>query len=189
MVKYMSLRFIYGKSGTGKTTYCFNQIKELINTHQKVYIITPEQFSFTAENNLMNSCERKAVINAEVITFERMAHRILVEVGGIINNSISNATKPEDIADIISRAEDVDEAKKLVRDAAKQGNKVAASYIESQDTKNSVLDAMANIDGVSEGDLEMASQVIDNLQLADASLQSTSIETIEDIARSLGIPE
>ena len=27
----MSLRFIYGKSGTGKTTYCFNQIKELIS--------------------------------------------------------------------------------------------------------------------------------------------------------------
>ena len=89
----MSLRFIYGKSGTGKTTYCFNQIKELINKNKKVYIITPEQFSFTAEKNLMDASQRKAVINAEVVTFERMAYRILLEVGGILNNSISNTGK------------------------------------------------------------------------------------------------
>ena len=75
----MSLRFIYGKSGTGKTTYCFNEIKKLINDNKKVYIITPEQFSFTAEQNLMKICGKKAVINAEVITFERMAHRIITE--------------------------------------------------------------------------------------------------------------
>ena len=97
----MSLRFIYGKSGTGKTTYCFNQIKELINSGKKVYIITPEQFSFTAEKNLMNICERKAVMAAEVITFERMAHRILLEVGGVLNNSITNTGKAILLTNII----------------------------------------------------------------------------------------
>ena len=99
----MSLRFIYGKNGTGKTRYCFNQIKELINSGKKVYIITPEQFSFTAEKNLMNICERRAVINAEVITFERMAHRILLEVGGILNNSISKTGKAILITNIIEK--------------------------------------------------------------------------------------
>ena len=99
----MSLRFIYGKSGTGKTTYCFNQIKELINKNKKVYIITPEQFSFTAEKNLMDACQRKAVINAEVVTFERMAYRILLEVGGILNNSISNTGKAMLLTSIIEK--------------------------------------------------------------------------------------
>ena len=106
MVKIMSLRFIYGKSGTGKTTYCFNEIKKLINSNKKVYIITPEQFSFTAEKNLMDICERKAVINAGVITFERMAYRILLEVGGILNNSISNTGKAMLLTNIIEKQKD-----------------------------------------------------------------------------------
>ena len=99
----MSLRFIYGKSGTGKTTYCFNEIKKLIEQNKKVYIITPEQFSFTAENNLMKICEKKAVINAEVITFGRMAYRILADVGGLINNSISNSGKAMLLTNIIEK--------------------------------------------------------------------------------------
>ena len=99
----MSLRFIYGKSGTGKTTYCFNEIKKLIDKNEKVYIITPEQFSFTAENNLMKICVRKSVINAEVITFQRIAYRIINEVGGINNNSITNVGKAMLITSIIEK--------------------------------------------------------------------------------------
>ena len=37
----MSLRIIYGRAGTGKSTFCLNEIKNVSN--QKVYIITPEQ--------------------------------------------------------------------------------------------------------------------------------------------------
>ena len=51
----MSLRFIIGRSGTGKTNFCFQEIANLISSDNKIYIITPEQFSFTAEQNLMNA--------------------------------------------------------------------------------------------------------------------------------------
>ena len=97
----MSLRFIYGKSGTGKTTFCFNEIKNLIDSNRKVYIITPEQFSFTAEKKLMQTCGKKAVLNAEVITFGRMAYRIINEVGGINNNPITNSGKAMLLTNII----------------------------------------------------------------------------------------
>ena len=99
----MSLRFIYGKSGTGKTTYCFNEIKKLIDKNEKIYIITPEQFSFTAENNLMQICEKKSVINTEVITFQRMAYRVLTEVGGVTNNNITNTGKAMLLTKIIEK--------------------------------------------------------------------------------------
>ena len=79
----MSLRIIYGKSGTGKSTYIFNEIAEKIKENKKIYIITPEQYSFTAEKKLMNTVKEKAVINAEVLTFGRMAYRVLNEVGGV----------------------------------------------------------------------------------------------------------
>ena len=44
----MGLRIIYGKAGTGKSTYCFNEIKNKINENEKIYINTPEQFSYSA---------------------------------------------------------------------------------------------------------------------------------------------
>ena len=51
----MGLRFIYGRAGTGKSTYCFKEIKENINKNEKVYIITPEQFSYSAEKSLLTT--------------------------------------------------------------------------------------------------------------------------------------
>ena len=79
----MKLRIIYGRAGTGKSQYCFNEISKLIEKEKKIYIITPEQFSFTAEKKLMEQIKSKATFNAEVITFSRMAYRVINEVGGI----------------------------------------------------------------------------------------------------------
>lgn len=89
----MSLRLIYGRAGTGKSEYCFSEIKEKIDKNEKIYIITPEQFSFNAEKKLLSSLNKKAVINAEVLTFNRMAHRIIDEVGGGINTDLSKSGK------------------------------------------------------------------------------------------------
>ena len=89
----MSLRLIYGRSGTGKTSVCFNEIGDLISNDNKIYIITPEQFSFTAEQNLMKAVNSKAVINAEVLTFERMAYRVMNEVGNTLKTNLSECGK------------------------------------------------------------------------------------------------
>lgn len=82
----MELQIIYGTSGTGKSTYCFNEATKNCNKNHNTVIITPEQFSFTAEKRLMESIYEKtgskAVLNAEVITFNRMAYRVLNEVSG-----------------------------------------------------------------------------------------------------------
>ena len=78
----MGLKIIYGRAGSGKTEYCFQEIQEKIKQGEKVYIVTPEQFSFTAEKNLMEVIETSAVMQAEVLTFARMAYRVFLEVGG-----------------------------------------------------------------------------------------------------------
>ena len=79
----MGLRLIYGKSGTGKSEFIFKEICNAINKEEKIYIITPEQFSFTAEVKLLSNIETESVINAEVLTFDRMAYRVKSEVGGV----------------------------------------------------------------------------------------------------------
>lgn len=93
----MSLQIIYGRSGTGKTNYIFEEISKNIDNGRKKYIITPEQFSFTAEKELLRSIGKykneNAVINAEVLTFARMAHRVSNEIGGSNKTILSNCGK------------------------------------------------------------------------------------------------
>ena len=99
----MGLRIIYGKAGTGKSSFCFSEIANLIENEEKIYYITPEQFSFTAEKNLMNFLKEKAVINAEVITFSRMANRALNEIGGRNKTDLSKCGKAMLIYSILSK--------------------------------------------------------------------------------------
>lgn len=77
----MGLRIIYGRAGSGKSTYCYQEVAKRLAKEKKIYIITPEQFSFTAEKKLMEAIQTEAVIQAEVITFSRMAKRVLAEIG------------------------------------------------------------------------------------------------------------
>ena len=70
------MKIIYGRAGTGKSEYIFNHIKD---SNEKAYIITPEQFSFTAEKRLLESLPQNATTNVEVLSFERMAHRVIQE--------------------------------------------------------------------------------------------------------------
>ena len=103
----MGLRIIYGKAGAGKSQYIYDEINKKINEIKKSqkegsffspsqkgssqYIITPEQFSFTAEQKLMEN--RKSIIGTEVITFNRLAYRVMNEVGGVIHTNLTKCGK------------------------------------------------------------------------------------------------
>ena len=99
----MSLRLVYGRAGKGKSSFLYNEIKDKINEKSKIYIITPEQFSFTAEKKLMDAIGTGAVINAEVLTFNRMAYRVLKEIGGINKTDLTKCGRAMLIYDILSK--------------------------------------------------------------------------------------
>ena len=99
----MGLRIIYGKPGSGKSSYCFSEIANLIDKEKKIFIITPEQFSFTAERKLMETVKSRAVVNAEVITLSRMAYRVLNEIGGSNKTNLSKCGKAMLIYSILSQ--------------------------------------------------------------------------------------
>ena len=87
----MSMRLIYGRSGTGKSELILNEIVNKSNQSlaQKIYIIVPEQFSYATEKRLLNALKEKATVNVEVISFKRLAYRIFLEVGGINQTVLS----------------------------------------------------------------------------------------------------
>ena len=98
----MSVRIIYGKPGSGKSEYCFLEIAKLIEKEKKIYMITPEQFSFTAERKLMEAINTKSAINAEVITLSRIAYRVMNEIGGNSKTYLTKCGKAMLIYSILS---------------------------------------------------------------------------------------
>jgi len=97
----MGLQCVYGRAGTGKTTYLFEQMNKRIHENKKIYIITPEQFSFTAEKQLLETVKEKSVMQAEVLTFNRMAYRVLQETGKGNTMRISKCGKSMLLNDIL----------------------------------------------------------------------------------------
>ena len=151
----MGLRIIYGRAGTGKSEYIFNEIKEKIknNYNKKIYIITPEQFSFTAEKKLMQ--DMKSVIKAEVITFNRMAYRLMQEKGGIINTSLTKCGKAMLIYSILQAEknnlkflnksdENIDLAMRTITEFKKHGILVNDLIKESENIDDVVLKTKLN---------------------------------------------
>lgn len=98
----MGLKIIYGRAGSGKSEYCFREISKIIDKEKNIYLITPEQFSFTAEKRLMETVGKKAILNAEVITLSRMADRALQDIGET-RKSLSKKGKAMLVFDILNK--------------------------------------------------------------------------------------
>lgn len=95
------MEIIYGVSGTGKSEYIYEEIKK--SDAKKIYIITPEQFSFTAEKKLLDKLENGATLNCEVLSFERMAYRVINKCFEKTPKNIGRSGKAEIIYDAISK--------------------------------------------------------------------------------------
>ena len=75
----MSLQFILGSPGTGKTTYCLNEINSQLDNEMPLYYIVPEQFSLQSEKLLLDY--RRATTRVQVLSFNRLAFRLFSELG------------------------------------------------------------------------------------------------------------
>ena len=88
------MKLITGRSGTGKSTYCMNEIKKYVEeafTKPLIYIV-PEQFSFEAEKELIKAIGGKGIINTQVLSFKRLAYKIFTE-NNVKINQLSNSGK------------------------------------------------------------------------------------------------
>lgn len=98
----MKFKLIYGRSGTGKSRYIYEDIKNNIN-NKKIYLIVPEQYNLTAEKMLFEITGKKALINVEVLTLSRMAYRVATEVEGKEEVKLSTTGKNMLIYDILTK--------------------------------------------------------------------------------------
>ncbi|GGJ71961.1 ATP-dependent helicase/nuclease subunit B [Anoxybacillus voinovskiensis] len=82
----MSLRLIIGRAGSGKTTQCFNEIRQQLRQQPAgppIIYLVPEQMTFQSEYALVKTPGLGGMIRAQVLSFTRLAWRVLQETGGM----------------------------------------------------------------------------------------------------------
>ena len=95
----MSLRLIYGRAGCGKSHFCMQEIRKRLEdkaTEQvkgPLILLVPEQYSMQAERDLVQVAPRGGAIEAQVLSFRRMAYRVFGEVGGFTRRHINSSGK------------------------------------------------------------------------------------------------
>lgn len=89
----MGIRFLIGRAGTGKSGRSLDEIKEkLANDPQgsPIFYIVPDQMTFQQEYALFNDEGIHGSIRAQVVSFSRLAWRVLQETGGGTRQFISS---------------------------------------------------------------------------------------------------
>lgn len=81
----MSLQFIMGPSGSGKSHYLYHNFIEQSNLHpeQQFILLVPDQYNMQAQKDYIQASPKKGLLNVEILSFGRLAHRILEENGGM----------------------------------------------------------------------------------------------------------
>lgn len=87
----MSLRFYFGPSGVGKSYRLYQEIVERSmeekaaggnGPRSSFLIVVPDQFTMQTQQELVTMHPCEGIMNIDVLSFGRLSHRILEEVGG-----------------------------------------------------------------------------------------------------------
>lgn len=80
----MSLQFYFGPSGSGKSRKLYEEITRRAGEEpgRNFLIIVPDQFTMQTQMDLVLMNGRGGIMNIDVLSFGRLGHRILEEVGG-----------------------------------------------------------------------------------------------------------
>ncbi|MCI9336073.1 MAG: helicase-exonuclease AddAB subunit AddB [Lachnospiraceae bacterium] len=80
----MSLQFYFGPSGAGKSRLLYEEItgRAAESPGQNFLIIVPDQFTMQTQKDLVLLNRQGGILNIDALSFGRLGHRILEEVGG-----------------------------------------------------------------------------------------------------------
>ena len=88
------LRFILGKSGTGKTTYIYNTISELAKSgNNKILMLVPDMSTFETEKAFLNLLGARLSKNIKVFGFSRLCRFVFEKTLNHTQNVIDNGTR------------------------------------------------------------------------------------------------
>lgn len=92
----MSVRFIFGRGGSGKSTYVLNEIKKRVQDDETtpVIMLVPEQYTFEMEkrmSRLFQGKEKDKFLRSRVLSFKTMSNIVFSRVGGLTEVNINSS--------------------------------------------------------------------------------------------------
>lgn len=79
----MKVTFLYGRSGSGKTTAIANRLRQSASRGIRSFMLIPEQQSHTVERHMLNLLPPSAQLTVEALSFSRLANRVFRQYGGL----------------------------------------------------------------------------------------------------------
>ena len=78
----MALQLILGGSGSGKTTYLYDEVIRLSMEHpqEQYFLIVPEQFTMQTQKDIVTRHPNHGTMNIDIVSFARLAYRIFEEL-------------------------------------------------------------------------------------------------------------
>ncbi len=78
----MSLEFVVGGSGSGKTTFLYDRVirEAVADRQQQIFFVVPEQFSMQTQKDLVVQHPDHATMNIDIVSFRRLAWRVFAEL-------------------------------------------------------------------------------------------------------------
>ncbi|WP_067840155.1 helicase-exonuclease AddAB subunit AddB [Amphibacillus sediminis] len=89
----MTVRFLLGPATTSKSDHCVTEIRQQLAEQpqgQPIIYLVPDQMTFQQEYTLLAGAKLKGSIRAQVLSFSRLAFRVMQECGGVTKPFISS---------------------------------------------------------------------------------------------------
>ena len=78
----MSLQFIIGGSGSGKTRTLYENLirQSMEEPDERFFALVPEQFTMQTQKEIVMLHPNHGVMNIDIVSFERLAYRVFEEL-------------------------------------------------------------------------------------------------------------
>ena len=175
----MSIRFIYGRAGTGKSKFCIDQIRKSVENNDKndLILIVPEQYTFNIENKILKLVGESALLRTRVLSFKRMAHMVFDECGGRAKQIIKKSGKEMLIHKVLN--ENIDSLDYFKRISREQGfNEIISEIITEFKKYNINPESLVEVNEKI-SDMELAEKIRELAVLYNAFEDKMSIGYID----------
>ena len=180
----MMLRFILGRSGTGKTAAIHNRIRELVEGgEEQVLMLVPDQSSFETEKAFLDTLGARLCKRVEVFGFDGMCRHVFAKTRFVPLNVIDDGTR----AVLMSIAlEQLSEKLTLLpaRRSRAVGDMLLATLAECK--KNGITTAMLRVAAENIADETLKIKLTETalvLDAFDALLSQSYVDPLDNLER------
>lgn len=103
----MAVQFVLGRAGTGKTHLCLEAVREHLRVDPvdgpRLIVLVPEQAALQTERSLLAAPDITAAHRAEVLSFQRLAYKVLDRASVDSRAVLSDAARPMVLRLVLAR--------------------------------------------------------------------------------------